>query len=97
MKELLEAIKNKAVTFHDMIKSYSRSWEQVKVVKENKKWVKVSDVLAVVADFQKNHVIVSRKQILSLRDACMKADEKLGIESLATHILVDLLDGKLEG
>jgi len=48
-------------------------------------------------EVEKESVCILRKELESARDMSMKADEKLGIESLATHILVDLLDGKLEG
>jgi len=91
MKELVEAIKSKLkeksfVNLH-FIKIKDGS------IVPHQRLVFLRDVLGLLDAY----VIVPRKQLLSLRDASMKADEKLGIESLATHILVDLLDGKLEG
>lgn len=44
MNSLEKKLKCKAVNFNEMIKSYTRSWQQVKAVKENKKWVKLEDV-----------------------------------------------------
>jgi len=45
MNSLEKKLKCKAVNFNEMIKSYTRSWQQVKAVKENKKWVQLEDVL----------------------------------------------------
>ena len=53
MKELDEAIKNKAFGVLDISKS----------IRVNRQVVYLKDVLDVFADFQKNHVIKSRKQL----------------------------------
>ena len=47
-----ERIKLQSKTFREMIESYSRSWQQIKVVKENKKWIEQEKILQILADFK---------------------------------------------